>query len=83
MCIHGFIALEIGTSARRMMQSLALGKQGRIYMTLFQHSSKENEKMLHIMQIAIQKRQKFSAVRTMDLFTVLTISFGPVQRTAL
>jgi hypothetical protein len=30
MCILGYIALEIGTSARWMLQSQALGKQGRI-----------------------------------------------------
>jgi hypothetical protein len=32
-----------------MMPSLALGEQGQIQMTLFQHSSKKNEKKLHIM----------------------------------
>jgi hypothetical protein len=35
MCIYGYIVLEIGTSTRRMIPNMALGKPGRIYMTLF------------------------------------------------
>jgi hypothetical protein len=58
MCVYGYVALEIGNFARRMMPSRALGKPSGIYMTLFKHSSKTNEKKLHIMQIAMQKRQK-------------------------
>jgi hypothetical protein len=40
----------------------------------WQHSSKTNERKMHIMQIAMQKRKKISAsaVGTLDFFTVLT-----------
>jgi hypothetical protein len=82
--MYGYIALEISTSARLMMQSRALGKQGRIQMTLFQHSSKKNEKKLHIMQITMQKRQKIECSGHTGFFhRPHYISFGPVQRTAL
>jgi hypothetical protein len=82
--MYAYIALEISTSARLMMPSRALGKQGRIQMTLFQHSSKKNEKKLHIMQIAMQKRQKIECSEHTGIFhRPHYISFGPVQRTAL
>jgi hypothetical protein len=52
----------------------------------WQHSSKTNERKMHIMQIAMQKRKKISAsaVGTPDFFyRPHYISFGPLQKTAL
>jgi hypothetical protein len=62
-----------------MMPSRALGKPGRIQMTLFQHRRK-NEKKLHIMQIAMQKRQKVECSGHTGIFhRPHYISFRPVS----
>jgi hypothetical protein len=65
MCRYGYIALELGTSARQMMLTLALGKQGRFQMMLCQHRSKKIEKNCNA-------EAPEHEVGTLEFFTVLT-----------
>jgi hypothetical protein len=68
---HGYISLDLGTSAHRMMPSRALEKLGRIYTTYSRHSSK---KWAEIAPCKSQCRsaRKLSAVGTLEFFTIPT-----------
>jgi hypothetical protein len=72
MCILGNLALDIGASACRIMQSRAFSKPDQIKTTSFRLSGKKIVQNLHIMEKALQMSQRIECSGHTGLFSHLT-----------
>ncbi len=81
MCILGYIALAMCTSARWADADLGLGQAGSNLKDVFSAQLPKNDKKLHIMQIAMQKSQEIEcSVHTVTFQHPHYISFRPVNK---